>query len=115
MDSEYSKWMGFCKKSIGFLMSDRLMNMPPQIMPPMYKMLIEEIQDLRSQNTCFDYYVIWSKVYREVDSVLDQTESMDSAPKKKRKMSKDVIYYFQPEDELIEKVFPIEQFKSQHL
>ncbi len=35
------------EKKIGWLISERLINMPPQIMPPSYRMLAEEIQQAR--------------------------------------------------------------------
>jgi protein BCP1 len=33
-----------CSQHVGFVFSERLINMPPAIMPPMYRMLSDEIK-----------------------------------------------------------------------
>lgn len=78
--------------------------MPPQIIPPMYKMLLEEI-DIAVQDKdpyTFTHYLILSKTYVEVISKLD---GEDSRPQKKKKQQSNVqeIFYFHAEDEIFSK------------
>ena len=48
--------------------------MPSEISPPMYTMLLEEIQWALEEKEPyqFTHYLIWSKVYNEVASALDE-------------------------------------------
>ncbi|CAG8445786.1 14597_t:CDS:2 [Ambispora leptoticha] len=113
---------------VGLILSERLLNMPVQIVPPMYKMLMEEIQwavdDDEPYN--FEWYLIITKTYREVASSLDEELIDDIStlnnnnihlhntsasnhvpnPKKKKKKTKSSeelqTFYFHPEDEIIE-------------
>lgn len=94
--------------------------MPPQIVPPMYTMLIEEIQWALEDNEpySFTHYLVLSKTYTEVASKLDSGEGgtivyedEDMAPKKKKQKSKTggaattevtgETFYFHPEDEVL--------------
>lgn len=89
---------------IGLILTERLINMPPEVVPPMYTMLLEEIswaiEDKEPYN--FSHYLIVSKTYEEVESKLDMEESR---PQKKKKKSGDKVdrFYFHPEDEVLEK------------
>ncbi|KAE8350684.1 protein bcp1 [Aspergillus coremiiformis] len=89
---------------IGLILTERLINMPPEVVPPMYTMLMEEIawavQD--KEPYTFSHYLLLSKTYEEVESKLDME---DSRPQKKKKKSggKAEKFYFHPEDEVLEK------------
>ncbi|OJJ37367.1 hypothetical protein ASPWEDRAFT_170850 [Aspergillus wentii DTO 134E9] len=89
---------------IGLILTERLINMPSEIVPPMYNMLMEEIawalEDKEPYN--FSHYLIVSKNYEEVESKLDQE---DARPQKKKKKSGDKVerFYFHPEDEVLER------------
>ncbi|KAI9227488.1 MAG: p21-C-terminal region-binding protein-domain-containing protein [Piptocephalis tieghemiana] len=65
---------------VAFLMSERLLNMPWQVAPPMYRMLAEEVtwavED--GEPYQFAWYVLMSKVYRSVVSTADA--DMPDAP-----------------------------------
>jgi protein BCP1 len=78
--------------------------MPAEIVPPMYSMLLEEIQWALEEKEPyqFSHYLILSKVYSEVESQLDQQESR---PKKKnrREGAQAELFYFHPEDEVLQK------------
>lgn len=92
---------------MGLVLTEKLLNMPSEIVPPMYTMLLEEIQWAIDEKEPyqFTHYLIWSKVYHEVASALD-AES-DERPKKKSKASnsggKGETFYFHPEDEVLQK------------
>jgi len=98
-------------KPVGLLLNERLINMPPQVVPPMFRMLLEEIQwaieDKEPYN--FAYYMIISKLYRMVESKVDKDENAPQTSVKKNKKSKidpedlNKVFYFQPEDEIVEK------------
>lgn len=89
---------------VGLILTDRLINMPSEIVPPMYNMLQEEIawalEDKEPYN--FSHYVIVSKNYEEVESKLDME---DERPQKKKKRSgkAEEQVYFHPEDEVLER------------
>lgn len=88
-------------------MTERLLNMPSEIVPPMYTMLLEEITWALEENEpyAFTHYLILSKTYHEIHSALD-AESTER-PKKKSKSSKNggdgELFYFHPEDEVLQK------------
>ncbi|CAG8511064.1 9432_t:CDS:2 [Paraglomus occultum] len=85
----------------GIVFSERVINMPVGIVPPMYKMLIEEIQWAVDENEPykFDWYLILSRTFKEIESTLG---SESSGNKKKKKKKPDTLSYFHPEDEIIE-------------
>lgn len=88
---------------VGLILTERLINMPGEIVPPMYTMLLEEmawaIEEKEPYN--FTHYVFVSKNYEEVESRLDQEESR---PQKKTKKSGSAErFFFHPEDEVIER------------
>lgn len=87
---------------IGLILTERLINVPTEVAPPMYKMLLEEIQWAIDEKEPYNFthYLILSKTYTEVASKLDVE---DDRPKKKTKASKggkDDVFYFHPEDEV---------------
>jgi protein BCP1 len=91
---------------IGLILTERLINIPAEVVPPMYTMLLEEISwavDDKEPYT-FSHYLVLSKTYEEVESQLDMMESRPQ--KKKRKeghRSNRDLFYFHPEDEVLER------------
>ncbi|POS82995.1 hypothetical protein EPUL_005616 [Erysiphe pulchra] len=90
--------------SIGLILSERLINVPAEISAPLYNTLIDEIEaaveDKEPYN--FTHYLIFSKIYYEIESALDK----EDAPKmKKNKASKPKkeMFYFHAEDEVLQK------------
>ncbi|ORX77083.1 hypothetical protein BCR32DRAFT_329069 [Anaeromyces robustus] len=98
-------------KPVGLLLNERLINMPPQVVPPMFRMLLEEIQWAIEDKEPYEfaYYMVLSKLYRMVESKVDKDENAPQTSVKKNKKSKinpedlNKVFYFQPEDEIIEK------------
>ena len=90
--------------ALGLVLTDRLINVPSEVVPPMYTMLLEEIewalQEREPYN--FTHYLILSKTYTEIESKLD---AEDDRPKKKRKAAGGAFQtmYFHPEDEILQK------------
>jgi protein BCP1 len=90
--------------AIGLVLTDRLINCPSEVVPPMYTMLLEEIEWAVQEKEpySFTHYLILSKTYTEIQSKLDVE---DDRPKKKQKSAAGTFetMYFHPEDEVLEK------------
>ncbi|GAA5912493.1 hypothetical protein JCM8208_006616 [Rhodotorula glutinis] len=120
-------------KHVGLVLSERLVNMPAQIVPPMYKMLDEELQWARDENEPyhFSHLLFLSRVFRSTAADLDSDPnaaleaalvaeaSMRAAvlggPKKKKgrkgaapgeagNAGEDKLWVYHAEDEAVEKV-----------
>lgn len=88
------------RKPVGLILAERLINMPPEIIPPMYSMLIDEIEAAVEDKEPYElsHYLIVSKTYNEVESTLNDGE------RKKKKAKEDApLFYFHPEDEVLQK------------
>ncbi|KAJ4270425.1 Mss4p nuclear export [Fusarium torreyae] len=87
-------------KHVGLVFSERLINMPSELAPPLYSMLIDEVEaaveDKEPYN--FSHYLILSKTYQELESKLD----VESQKRKKAKEEAG-MYYFHMEDEVLQK------------
>ncbi|KAL3838050.1 hypothetical protein ACJIZ3_022641 [Penstemon smallii] len=82
-------------QDIGLLVSQRVVNLPPQLLPPMYDGLFDEVEwatedepteELRNSFR-FKYYLIITKIYKHKNA--DQIKNGDEA-----------IIYIKPEEEL---------------
>lgn len=89
------------KAQVGLVLSERFMNMPHQIVPPLYTMLQDELAEAVKEKEPYEFthYLIISKCYTEVASKLDVE---DNPPSKKNKAAsaKAEVFYFHPEDEM---------------
>ena len=76
--------------SLGLILTERMINMPVEVVPPMYKMLQEEVQwaldDKEPYN--FDSYLVLSKTYTEVPSKLDADDDEEDEGLQKPKSKK---------------------------
>jgi len=92
------------KAQVGLILTERFINMPHQIVPPMYTMLQEELAWALEEKEPYEFthYLILSKCYTEVESKLD---AEDNPPSKKKKApaAKQELFYFHPEDEVLQK------------
>ncbi|KAL5343155.1 protein bcp1 [Aspergillus crustosus] len=90
---------------IGLILTERLINMPSEVVPPMYTMLQEEIawaiDEKEPYN--FSHYLIVSKTYEEIESKLDAEESRPQKKKKKAAGERRERFFFHPEDEVLER------------
>ncbi|KAG6856604.1 hypothetical protein H0H87_002696 [Tephrocybe sp. NHM501043] len=105
---------------VGFVFCERLINMPVQVIPPMYNMLTKEMQWAIDDNEpyTFSHYLFISRTYhltQEEESMLLNTAPQSKGPtaKKSKKVNTtqpvpetapDGIYPYHPEDELIKQV-----------
>lgn len=92
------------KSEVGLILTERLVNMPPKVIPPMYSMLLEEVEWAVEDKEpyTFSHYLILSKTYKEVESKLDR-EERQSSKKIKSDKTEENTFYFHPEDEQFHK------------
>lgn len=85
---------------IGLIFSERLINMPSELAPPLYSMLIDEIEAAVEDKEPYEFshYLILSKTYQELESKIDVENQ-----KRKKAKGDAQIYYFHAEDEVLQK------------
>lgn len=85
---------------VGLVLSERLINMPSELAPPLYSMLIDEVEAAVEDKEPYEFshYLILSKTYQELESTLGVEE-------RKRKKAKEEagVFYFHPEDEVLQR------------
>ena len=87
-------------KHVGLVLADRLINMPAEVIPPMWSMLVDEIEAAVEDKEPYEFthYLVVSRGYCEVESTLDNGE------RKQKKVKEDTkTLYFHPEDEEMRK------------
>lgn len=86
---------------LGLIISERVINMPVEVVPPMYKMLLEEMTkaDDSHEKYEFEYFLVISKVYQIVGAEIEQPKSS----KKKKAASTVEMDYYHYEDMVLEK------------
>ncbi|EPS98118.1 hypothetical protein FOMPIDRAFT_1051865 [Fomitopsis schrenkii] len=96
---------------VGFVFSERLINMPVQVMPHMYRMLADEIQWALDDNEPynFSHLLLISRIYRLTPE--EEAELQGPAPRSKRQKqvtsqqsTSGGVHPFHPEDEHIQKL-----------
>ncbi|KAG0179968.1 Mss4p nuclear export [Apophysomyces sp. BC1021] len=113
--------LGLNADAVGWVVSERFINMPVEIMPPMYTMLQQELAQAveKAKPYAFEWYMFISKTYKEVVSTLDEEGAQEEEQQPKQKKAKKVVFlndegkgaalassetfYFQSEDEIIAK------------
>ncbi|KAL9947251.1 Mss4p nuclear export [Verticillium nonalfalfae] len=87
---------------VGLVLTERLINMPTEIAPPMYRMLIDEIEAAVEDKEPYEFthYLVLSKTYREVEP---EAELRTERKGKKQKGEDGSMWYFHPEDEVTAK------------
>ncbi|KAK7207275.1 p21-C-terminal region-binding protein-domain-containing protein [Myxozyma melibiosi] len=93
------------KTNTAILFSERLINMPTEVVPPMYNMLLDEMKKAvdNGEKYDFDYYIIVSKSFTEIESKIDEEDDRPKKKKKKAAQTSKEIFYFHAEDELFTK------------
>ena len=85
---------------VGLVLAERLINMPSEVIPPMWAMMVDEIEAAVEDKEPYEFthYLIVSRTYREVESTLNEGER-----KTKKAKEETALQYFHPEDEEIRK------------
>lgn len=83
--------------SVGFLINERFINIPPQIAVPVYKTLRTELNKIhkKGQDVPFSYFVIICKTYKDIE-----TKTQKKAKKAKTKESTSTLNFINVEDEV---------------
>ena len=91
---------------VGLVLTERLVNVPSEVAPPMYKMLLEEIRWAVEEKEpyAFTHFLIMSKTYQELNSIVDEEDDSTRKHKKRKKTKRNgslETFYFHPEDEIL--------------
>ncbi|KAG0664564.1 Mss4p nuclear export [Maudiozyma exigua] len=94
-------------KNCALVVCERLINMPPEVIPPLYKITLDDIKNSSNGGKeYFDFYVIVSRKYEVNFDADDKTTGRLS-----KRVKNDEIDYFHEEDRFFEKYVKI-QFQS---
>ncbi|KAJ4300198.1 Mss4p nuclear export [Collariella sp. IMI 366227] len=87
-------------KHVGLVLAERLLNMPAEVIPPMWSCMVDEIEAAVEDKEPYEFshYLVVSRTYREVASALDQGER-----RQKKARDEAALQYFHPEDEEMRK------------
>ncbi|ODV90951.1 hypothetical protein CANCADRAFT_11320, partial [Tortispora caseinolytica NRRL Y-17796] len=98
IDDSFRTTLNSKLESTGLILSERLLNMPTEVMPHMYRMLLEELKTATSKGELpdLDTFVLVSRTFTATSSEID-----DPKPKKKKKAAESEMFYFHPEDEVM--------------
>jgi protein BCP1 len=90
---------------VGLILAERLVNMPSEIAPPMYSMLIDELEAAVEDGEPYEFthYLLLSKTYQEVQSTIATGEDGERKTKKAKESKSSAVFYFHPEDEVFYK------------
>jgi len=93
--------------NVGFIFSERLVNMPVQVIPPMYKMLADEMQWANDENEpyIFSHYLFITRTitYTSEDLDVDDVQPSKKTKKKSTSSKGPTTSSFHPEDEIIQR------------
>jgi protein BCP1 len=86
---------------LGLVLADRLINMPSEIFPPMYNMLLDELEAAVEDGEPYEFthYLLVSKTYQEVRSTIDDGDGSERKSKKAKETQNSAMFHFHPEDE----------------
>ncbi|KAJ2157139.1 Mss4p nuclear export [Coemansia sp. RSA 552] len=88
---------------VGFLLNERVVNVPPDIVVPMLRMLQEETQRATAAGEPFDfdYYLVICPMYRETEA--EDSDASDDGARKRRPRKEPLLdAYAHAEDEILE-------------
>ncbi|KAJ3332442.1 Mss4p nuclear export [Gonapodya sp. JEL0774] len=95
------------RQTVALLLSSRLVNMPPQIAPPMHKSLLTDCAhavSLKENEYDFGYAVYIGRTFVEEDPDQEEGDEVDvSKPSSSDPSKPDSIQFFHPEDEMLAK------------
>uniref|UniRef100_A0A2P2J9T6 Protein BCCIP homolog n=1 Tax=Rhizophora mucronata TaxID=61149 RepID=A0A2P2J9T6_RHIMU len=95
--------LGDQSQNVGLLVSQRVVNLPPQLLPPLYDALFDEVlwatedeptEELR-KSFCFESFLLVSKIYK--------LKNADHRKRQNGHADEDIIYV-KPEDEIFHKL-----------
>jgi len=84
---------------VGLVISERMINMPVEAAPPLYSMLLDEVEAAVEDKEPFEFthWLVLSRSYNEVESTLE----IETERKRKKVKEEPARFYFHAEDELL--------------
>lgn len=91
-------------KTCALVLSERLINMPAEVMPPLYKITLEDVTATLGDDKHYNFYLILTRKY-EVNFDVDSDDDDDDEPsgRSKKRVKQVEVDYFHPEDRFLEK------------
>ncbi|CDO95065.1 unnamed protein product [Kluyveromyces dobzhanskii CBS 2104] len=89
-------------KTCALVMSERLINMPPEVVPPLYNITLEDVKVALGDDQTYDFYLIASRKY-EVNFDMDEDDLTSNKAIRKKVRQTNEIDYFHEEDRFFEK------------
>lgn len=91
---------------LGYVFCERLINMPVQVIPPMYRMLADELQ---AKGDTYTHLLFLSRIYRlTAEEEADLMAATPATKKRKQRAGQQPAgggtFSFHPEDEYVQKV-----------
>lgn len=98
-------------KKAALVLSERFINMPPEIVPPLYRITLEDASNSLQASAAtsqtsrdhYDFYVFVSRKYEINFDADEDVDVVDNNTKGKRTKKATQIDYFHPEDQFLEK------------
>lgn len=92
-------------KSCALVMSERLINMPPEVVPPLYKITLEDVSKSLngSDKDHYDFYLIVTRKYEVNFDMDDDSSKNNNSERSKKRVKQEEIDYFHEEDRFFEK------------
>lgn len=89
-------------KRCALVMSERLINMPPEVVPPLYNITLDDVTQSLGDGGNYDFYVLVTRKY-EVNFDMDEDLTNTTADRSKKRVKNDEVDYFHEEDRFFEK------------
>ncbi|KAK5780099.1 hypothetical protein RI543_002641 [Arxiozyma heterogenica] len=92
-------------KSCALVVSERLINMPPEVVPPLYKITLEDVSKSlnESDKEHYDFYLIATRKYEVNFDIDDDSSRNNNSERSNKRVKQEEIDYFHEEDRFFEK------------
>lgn len=92
-------------KSCALVVSERLINMPPEVVPPLYKITLEDVSKSLSESgkEHYDFYLIVTRKYEVNFDIDDDSSRHTNSERSSKRIKQEQIDYFHEEDRFFEK------------
>lgn len=91
------------EKTCSLVLSERLINMPPEVVPPLYTITLEDVKLALGDDKNYDFYLIVSRKY-EVNFDMDEDDLTSNQAVRKKVRQTNEVDYFHEEDRFLEKL-----------
>lgn len=102
--STFLKTIEKSDKKCALVATERLINMPPEVITPLYRITLEDVQKALGDEQNYDFYVFVSRKYEvNFDMDIEDDEGMDKSARSKKRVRSAEVEYFHEEDRFLEK------------